>query len=336
MGDRKTFGGFFPLEGNSASIGRNASIAHLKGALSYYNARSAIAGLIVANSITDVVLPRYICPVVMRTVEQAGARGRLFPVNPSFRFDASGLEAIVGSGSLLIVPGYFGVHMPDLNALSMIRRRTGCRILLDYAQALYEPCADEFAAVYSPRKFLGVPDGGFLLIGGASGLVSPDQPLGKVDHSIFGERVACHAMRGEYPSVDCLTSFRNLEESMPCGNLRMSRLASSMFNAFDHDRACERRVCNFETLSTALGRPTEKLTTVPLCFPGPVAPEMFDTVRQRLIQRGVFVPYYWPGLAGSVDPGRGVICLPVDHRYTCNDMVTIFEEVTRTINGRST
>lgn len=336
MDDRRTFGGFFPLEKSTDFRGNNTRIAHLTGAIQYYNARSAIAGLILANSITDVVLPHYICPVVIKTVEQAGARGRFFPVSPSFRIDASGLEAMVRRDSLLIVPDYFGVYMPDLQALSAIRSRTGCRILLDYAQALYEPCTEEFAAVYSPRKFLGVPDGGFLTIGETSDLIPPAQPGARVDPSIFAERISCHALRGEYPSGEYLTTFRTLEERMPCGSFRMSGLALSMFMAFDHDRACEKRIRNYDTLSAALGRPTLQSNGVPLCFPEPVAPGRFEDIRQHLIEKGVFVPFYWPGLPDSMSTGRGVICLPVDHRYTCNDMVSIFEEFIRTSNGRQT
>jgi len=335
MAERTTWGGFFPLEFRTPHIGVNSRIAHLKGATPFYNARSAISALISSNPVRDVLLPHYICPVVIQAVEQAGATMRFFPINPDFTFNYKELAQMARDGSLLVIPCYFGVRMPDLDALASIRSQTGCRLLLDYAQALYEPCADGFAAVYSPRKFLGVPDGGFLAVGGESGLKTPGKPERKVETSVFGDRLACHGIRLEYPGENCLDSFRLLENNMPCGNIRMSDMAMGIFKAFDHDSACERRLRNYETLAACLGKPLAESTSVPLCFPLPIAAEDFDSVRRHLIENGVFIPFYWPGQDEWMRPGRGVLAFPVDHRYDSADMAAVSELAEKFIQGRS-
>ncbi len=315
--------------------GGNTRIEHLNSALTFYNARSAIVTLIGENNIKDVVLPNYICPVVNQAVEYAGAKIRYCSVNPDFTFSYSELAAISRDETLLVIPSYFGVYMPDINALTSIRSQTGCRILLDYAQALYEPCPETFAAIYSPRKFLGVPDGGFLSVGGESGLATPEKPMEKVERSVFEDRLACHAVRREYPDDDCLDSFRFLENNMPCGNIRMSCMASDIFRAFDHNSACEKRMQNYDTLASCLDAPLVHCSSVPLCFPMPIRPEEFDSVRHHLIEEGVFIPYYWPGNDEWMKLGKEVLAFPVDHRYNSGDMAYVSELTVETMQGRS-
>jgi hypothetical protein len=338
MADRRTLGGFFPLEvPDQNPLSPDPSIHHLEGAFRYYNARSAITELVRANRIPRAAAPDYICPVVHRAVESAGASFTVFPAEPGYRFDYDRLSGLVRDGWLLIVPSYFGVFMPDPEALAEIMSKTGCRILLDYAQALYEPCPGKFAAVYSPRKFLGIPDGGFLVCGSGSGLLPPENPVLKVPEAVFGERLACHGIRGEYPDGGALETFRRLEQGMPSGGFRMSDLAWRLFCSFDHGHAAARRRENYGLLASMLENPAASRERGPLCYPLTSQPEDFHRVRNSLIARGVFVPQYWPDLAGGADRlSRSVIPIPVDHRYGPGEMETMAGEVMQVIQGRRT
>ncbi|HOA04384.1 MAG TPA: hypothetical protein PLF04_08510 [Candidatus Fermentibacter daniensis] len=323
-GSGKTYGGFFPIDLPRAEPPAGGAVAHLADGRRFYDGRSAIAELIRANGIADVLMPGYICPVVYKAVENAGAAWRTYKVNPGFRTDWLNLSYTAKQGTLLIVPAYFGVYMPDLDALEEMMDISGCRVLLDYAQALYAPCPPRFAAVYSPRKFLGVPDGGILVVGGGSRLKEPPVPLLKVDQTVFGDRMSCHGIRLEYPHGDALDSFRRLEREMPLGPYRMSDLASTLFDAFDHDSACAARRANYEALSAALPDGPPPCPGVPLCFPFPVEPDSFNFFRRNLISKGVFVPHYWPDLPEGVeDLGRTLLALPVDQRYTTEDMAAV-------------
>ena len=332
MPDSKTYGGFFPLEIGSVTDTRNASIEHLRFSLNFYNARSAIAELIKVNQIHDVMLPSYICPVVYQTVEKAGAKSRYFTINSDFSFDYTVLSKMAKQETLVILPSYFGVYMPDIDVLIGIMHTTGCRILLDYAQALYEPCPEAFSAIYSPRKFLGVPDGGFLSIGKESRLVPPPQPMIKVSPTVFGERLACHGVRLEYANGSSFDSFGHLEQTMPYGSLRMSELAMSIFTAFDHDAACGIRRRNYnEIASFSADVLLVKLTllplllaSIPLCFPLPVHKNIFSHLRSYLISNSVYVPHYWPDLTRTLDDVHNtILALPIDQRYTSDDMSVI-------------
>lgn len=318
---RKTYGGFFPLDLPEIAGSGDPAIAHLSEARPFYNARSAIGELIRANGIVDVLMPGYICPVVARAVEAAGAAWRTYPVRPGFAVDWLNLSYTARQHTLVIAPSYFGVYMPDMDALEEMMDVSGCRILLDYAQALYAPCPDRFAAVYSPRKFLGVPDGGLLVLGRGSRLKDPPPPLLKVDQEAFGDRMKCHGIRLEYPEGDALDLFRRLEREMPAGPYRMSDLALARLRTFDHSRAAEARRANYRALAESLPEAPPPPGSVPLCLPLPVTPDSFNFFRRSLISKGVFVPHYWPDMPETVeDLGRTVLCLPVDHRYSPDDM----------------
>ncbi len=320
----KTYGGFFPIDLPCGAREPGLSTAHLAGGRRFYDARSAVAELIRANGIVDVLMPGYICPVVYRAVENAGAAWRTYKVNPGFGIDWLNLSYTAKQGTLLVVPSYFGVYMPDFEALEEMMDISGCRVLLDYAQSLYAPCPDRFAAFYSPRKFLGVPDGGILVLGRGSRLKEPPVPLLKVDQTVFGDRMSCHGIRLEYPHGDALDTFRRLERDMPLGPYRMSDLASSLFDSFDHDAACAARKANYAALSGALPDGPPPCATVPLCFPFPVAPDSFNFFRRNMISKGVFVPHFWPDMPEQVeDLGRTILALPVDHRYGVEDMAAI-------------
>jgi hypothetical protein len=324
----KTYGGFFPLDLPQSPRVENTAIAHLSKGCAYYNIRSAIRELIRVNGIVDVLMPGYLCPVVHQAVEGAGAAWRTYQVNPGFEIDALHLSCMATHATLVIVPGYFGVYMPDLSGLERLMDLSGCTVLLDYAQALYEPCPERFAAAYSPRKFLGVPDGGILVVGCSSRLKEPSPPPRKVDQTVFGDRLSCHGIRLEYPDGEVLDLYRGLEREMPVGPYRMSDLAGQLFRAFDHDAATGARKANYRTLQEALPYGPPPAVSIPLCFPLPVAPDRFHGIRRSLISKGIFVPHYWPELPEAVeDLGKTVLALPIDYRYRTEDMSTMADLV---------
>jgi hypothetical protein len=319
----KTYGGFFPIDLPSV-IRTSRSTEHLAGCLRFYSARSAIAELIRANGISDVLVPGYLCPAVNQAVLHAGATCRTFRVSPGFTVDPVDLIKAAGQDTLVIMAGYFGVYMPDPGALEDLMDFAGCRVLLDYAQALYAPCPDRFAAVYSPRKFLGVTDGGLLVAGRSSRLETPPEPQRKVDPTLFGDRMACHSVRLEYPDGDVLGSFRRLEGAMPLDPYRMSDIATRIFDLFDHDSACAVRLENYNTLSSTLRHSPPAASSIPLCFPTPVAREVFGAIRRSLLSKGVYVPHYWPVMEkSSEDLAETALCLPVDQRYARDDMIAM-------------
>jgi hypothetical protein len=327
----KTIGGFPPLEVPPLRDLEGTPASHLAGATRFGSGRSAMLALLGANGVREVLLPSWTCPVVPATLSEAGISWVEFGLRPDLQPDWDHLFARASGDSAVMLNSYFGVMMPDMDRIDRLRRETGSRIILDHAQSLYAPCPPGCAAFYSPRKFLGIPDGGFLLAGEESGFAPPAHPVERIGEELFSERLRCLGMRREYGSTEAYEMFTRLEKAVSSGPEAMSSLSFDIFRSLDHESLASTRRANYSALAAGLGLPElAGGRVVPLCLPlavtGPAEP-----ARRLLIQRGVFVPRYWPGIDADKDMGCNILALPVDQRCTAGDMSRLSSEVAQVL-----
>ena len=139
-----------------------SSFAGPKGAIAAFsNARSAFAALVETISPQRVWLPAYICEGLI--AEQWRERIRYYPVRVGFDPHLATLDREATPGDLVLAVDFFGFP-PQPEFLKFIARRRDLLFVDDRAQALdagIEPWADW--TLYSPRKLLGVADGGILV-----------------------------------------------------------------------------------------------------------------------------------------------------------------------------
>ncbi len=134
-------------------------------------------------------------------------------------------------------------------------------------------CEADFA-VFSPRKFLGVPDGGILVFnrpfdrGKMELWPSPAHWwLKALDASILRRQFDLHG--GDH---GWFALFQESEASAPVGDFRMSELSQILLaDCFDYDAIRQRRGVNYDTLAAELADvalfPTRPSTVAPLGFP---------------------------------------------------------------------
>lgn len=157
----KAIGGYFELECGKSPLYHEDGV--------YLNiCRNAIRYLIRALGIRKIHLPYYTCHVVAEAIAQENCE------IIRYRLDREMMPAIeFPKDDFIIYNNYFGVLGKKVEVLSKIYPN----LIVDNAQAFYSrpECR---AAVYSPRKFFGLPDGGILR--------SKDIPVLKLDrgHSI--------------------------------------------------------------------------------------------------------------------------------------------------------
>jgi hypothetical protein len=323
----RTIGGFPPLEVPPPRDLERTPASHLAGAMRFGSGRSAMLALLRANGVREVLLPSWTCPVVPEILSEAGISWMEFGLRRDLQPDWEHLFAHACSDSAVMLNSYFGVLMPDMDLIDRLRLETGSRIILDHAQSLYAPCPSNCAAFYSPRKFAGIPDGGFLLTGAESGFVPPAPPVERIRAEHLSERLCCLGLRREYASAEAYEMFRRLEEAVSPGPEAMSSLSFDIFSSLDHESLASTRRANYSALAAGLDLPgLPGLHSVPLCLPlavtGPAEP-----ARRLLIERGVFVPRYWPGIDTDKDMGSRMLALPVDQCCTAGDMAHLSGEV---------
>ncbi len=301
------------------------------------NARSAIRILIEELAPRRVWMPSYLCAAML---EGAGAAIQFYAVDRNL--SVADLDGI-GERDLVVVIDYFGFPAPA--HVIEYARSQGAWVLEDACQALLTSGAGALSdfVLFSPRKFLGVPDGGILTSHTDlkfGGVRLEDPPAGwalKAFQAVL--------LRREFDLYGgdrrWFTLFQELERECPIGRFRMSGVSQMLlFHAFDYAAIAQARRDNYARLAERLGGialfPCVPPEAAPLGFP--VRLEARDRVREALFAACIYPPVHWPiadivpaRFAGSHRLSREILTLPCDQRYTAADMDRMAAVVLTTI-----
>jgi hypothetical protein len=319
---RHAIGGYHELE-----LGSRRTELH-PGARRFQSARAAFLALLLHDGPRRIWIPWYMCETMVDQARIARVPVVRYGLEEDFTVSR---EVELEPGDWLLYVNYFGLC--DGNVDDVLRRFPAHQVIIDNSHALFAPPRDCLGTIYSPRKFVGAPDGGLLLTGRAVPL-----PVSEDTASVWRcvpllLRLADCAEAG-YPEY--LKSQQSLVEQMP---LRMSQLTRALLAAVDYEEVARRRRANFARLQALLGdmnrwpaKPGDG--AVPLGYPVLAgSPEL----RRTLIASRVYVPCFWPHLveAGSEVPAferhlaRSCIPLPCDQRYGEEDMTEVAGIVSR-------
>lgn len=304
----KDIGGFFELELPRGNF-------YHSGTLRLNSARSCLRYIVRLQSIKQVFVPSYTCPVVWETLWEEGCEIKFYEIG----------EDLLPTSELpkeawIIYNTYFGICSQQ--GKFMIRRYPN--LILDHSQSYYCALTGKYA-IYSPRKFFGVPDGGELL---APGTLDQELPRDcSLDHAI-------HLLtRIEHGANAAYVQFRKSEETISRFEVkRISHLTERILQGINYVAAAERRRNNFMFLHNCLKSEnrltlTLRMDEVPMIYPLLTGNDG-ESIKKKLIDRSIYVATYWKGQKSS-EFGReledNLIALPVDQRYGDADMRRIVE-----------
>src|SRR6266852_5720649 len=158
-------GGFFGIELPPAGTPGLASFwsMPINPALTYVNGRSALAALLASVSPSKLWLPAYICRSVVQAAEATDTTFDFFPVNEMLQPDTAFLDSVARAGEIVLAVDYFG-RSPEPEFLDFVERRRDLQFVEDACHAFDTGTAQwGHWCLRSPRKLVGVPDGGFLI-----------------------------------------------------------------------------------------------------------------------------------------------------------------------------
>ena len=303
MNDTKEIGGYFGLECGLAPHFHQTGI--------YLNlGRSAIRYVIRALGIRRMHVPRYTCHTV-------GAALRAEKCEPVFyELDASFLpQPDFPRDDFVLYNNYFGVSGEHVRAMA----ERYPNLIVDNAQAFFSKPKCR-AAIYSPRKFFGLPDGGILVGKDIPGIELP-QATSWHDMTHLLKRIDINAQAG-------YGDFINSDKHMADAPLqRMSKLTQALMGNIDTELAAKRRIANFAYLHEHLP------TSFPLALSSDDVPMVYPYItddpnlRERLIRDKIYVAKYWPGVINCESLAERIVPLPIDQRYDEEDMRRIVEAV---------
>ena len=231
---QREFGGYLPLE-----LPHGQELYTGAGVLRLNCGRNAVVAALRDAGAKKVYLPYYNCNTVYDAVTRAGFAVERYPL------DARRLPVCpaLGDGEWLLYVNYFGIASDDL--LAEVKRRWP-RVIFDNTQAFFSAPrmdADSYN-VYSCRKFVGVPDGAYLVHTGLTDGIYPADTSWQ--HAAFLFRCIDESVNSAYgDSLD--------NESRFDGEIRgMSPSTRRILASVEYDALRLRRRANYEALHAAL------------------------------------------------------------------------------------
>lgn len=322
-------GGFFGLHTFPASARSIWRLWRLdeKHDLWLGNARSALAQFLRQRRARRVWLPSFICQAVAEGAEAGAASVDFFPVDETLAADGAFLARRMRRGDFVLAVDYFGIA-PEAAFRRLVAQRRDVHWIEDRAQAL-----DVGAAawgdwqLFSPRKLLGVPDGG-ILTGAGRRAIAP----GALETPAIEGMLGAQAARLDDPacrrSASWFAAFRRSEAAQEVALDAMSQVAVSILRAADATAMARTRLANWRALHRALA-PFAALRrpSGPAPFGYVIRVPDAERAQAQLAARGVFAQRHWarlPSPRGRFPDAhrlaRQLLTLPCDHRYDLSGM----------------
>jgi hypothetical protein len=316
-------GGYFGLELPPA-----ADAVGLRGAMAFQSATSAWHALLAVGRPSAVHMPWYICDSMLEPLAHLGIPVRRYAQDDRFRPLP---DVRLAEREWLLCVNLFGLNR---QLEDEVRDRFGPEnVVFDHAHALFAAPGLGIGTVASPRKFVGVPDGG-LLWTGLPVFEPAEEDTGSADRGMFLlQRAGLGAEAG-------FSAFREADVSTNGqAPLAMSRLTRRMLGSISNAAVTERRRRNYGFLHEMLGSLNQLALPelgdqVPLCYPLlPARP----VPRSALHKARIYVPGYWSHLLEdhlSV-PDRErrwaaeLLPLPVDQRLDIDQIDTFLVQPLR-------
>ncbi len=296
------------------------------------SARSAFALLAQALSPANVWLPSYLCGVVLQAFPSGSIRVRFYPVDRHLRVAEDDWLRLVEHGDMVVFLNYFGFSQWEELAAAAAAR--GAWVVEDACLALLNQhhCQHAHYVIFSPRKFVGVPDGGILQIGHAASL--PEASLTPAPSSWWMDCLQASTLRREFDSHGgdrrWFELFQKVEREMPFEPHRMSDLTYRILNRdVDWTAVADSRRANYRTLAVELAElavfPALAEGVVPAGFP--IRVKNRDQLLKLLFSLEIYPPVHW-NLTGVIPAefeeshqlASQEITIPCDQRYGPREM----------------
>jgi len=312
-------GGYFELEQP-----RGNGIFH-SGALALNSGRNSLELLLSLFSYSNVYVPVYTCDVILGTLRKLDKTVIFYNVDSTFLPIISSLK----EKSVLIYTNYYGLNTRNVKQVV----ETYQSVIVDNSQAFYDLPINKVPTFYSPRKFFGVPDGGYAYtwVSNSFDLKVSDLDLRSVSHLV--QRLNGDIQEG-------YSSFIDNEQLLSDKSLSlMSNFSTRVLAGIDYSQVKSIRNYNFNYLHARLkskNRFSDFINDAeyecPMFYPYWISNG--SELRERLIRNRIFVPMYWESVLNheersdlETDLVNNVVALPIDQRYSRSQMDIIISVI---------
>lgn len=308
------------------------------------NGRSGIMVLIDRLAPASVWMPSYLCPTMIEAVDQKKTNLRFYEVDYNLHISSTDWVDQIQTDDLVVLIDYFG--FPLSSKVAGLVKEQGGYVLEDACQALFSDHTGRYSdfVLFSPRKTIGVPDGGILA--SCCNVGFDDVELKPALSSWWLKMLEATINRREfdqYGGERCWYQlFQETNVTAPCGYFSMSDLSKSLLlNCFDYSQIAQQRIENYSMLLHGLKHIAlfDDLPkgTVPIGFP--VRHKQRDCIRESLFQKQIYPPVHW-AIEGLVPEkfceshrlADDIMTLLCDQRYFIAEMRNIISIIVEMLN----
>jgi dTDP-4-amino-4,6-dideoxygalactose transaminase len=311
---QQAIGGYFGLE---LPMGRTFHA----GAVELNSGRNALRYILRNKPPTKIYIPQFTCAAILAAVINCGVPVDYYHIDESMEpiFDFNRIKET----EAFLYTNYFGLKNQYIQSLS----ETPCRFIIDNAQSFFSTQVGEFETFYSPRKFFGVPDGGYVL----------GSPAANLARDFSSQRTHHLMIRHDDSAQEGYKYYLSNEKTISQLPLRaMSSLSARILLSIDYESVEVVRKRNFELLHRDLGSSNllhieKDRERVAHTYPYLSAN---TGLRESLLRAKVFTARDWPEIVQSAScssieryyAGK-IVHLPIDQRYERKDMDRIIKSI---------
>lgn len=312
----KEIGGYFELELNNNG-------EYYENAIKVNSGRNAIQYILKAQRIKRIYVPYYTCETVIEPAITLGIEHSFYSIDEKLEIVDLRPEMIQKDEKVIYI-NYFGIKNQYLDKLADEYNE---KLLADNTQAFYKRPIKNIDTCYSPRKFFGVLDGGYVF-------TSTTLNESLESESAYN-RMEFMLARVENKASDFYQKYKMHNHDMCNRPLKkMSLLTNKILKNINYEKAKLLRERNFYYLHSKL-QYLNKLKIDIQSIEGPMYYPLWlelDGLREFLINNKIYVATYWPEVmdftsdseCNEVRLTKYLLALPIDQRYSFEDMERIY------------
>lgn len=280
-----------------------------------------------------VLLPYYQCSTVQEVLKKKSIEIEFYHIDQNMLPIVTNKDKKVA----VIIINYFGVIEQDFMRKFV---EENCNVIIDNTQAFFSKHIDGSFSVYSPRKFVGVPDGAYVVGKNAKSFED------NYNVSISSGTSNFLLSRIETGANNNYSQYLQNEDRITSeGIRRMSSLTRALLDNIDYEYIMHKRVENyiiahdfFEDINEFQA---EFLKIEEDCIPM-VYPLLIknDEVRKKLKEKNIFVGQWWKYLVDYMEItewerslSKYLIPIQIDQRYGIREIQYVSELIHNWIKG---
>ncbi|MGI2095724.1 hypothetical protein [Shewanella glacialipiscicola] len=295
-------------------------------AYQFQSARAALYAYLNAAKIKTLYIPNYICDSIFPALKSLTVDIKFYSVNEQL-LPVICPKLTNKSNSRILLVNYFGLLNEQVKTLTALEPEL---FIVDNSQALFCEHIDGTTSIYSPRKFLGIPDGGLLRTA-----EKINMPETQYDAS---ENVGHLLLRAAGDVQAGYVRFLAAEQALECFIPKeISVISAHLIKCADINVIKKMRRRNYEILYNKFKSLNQLQFPVndhvPLCYPLKLGVGVTSICR-TLIDKAIYLPRYWRSdYSGEVGTSmfENTLFLPIDERLSEDNIYALSDIIEQRI-----